>query len=404
MTTTLEKLLERIRTGEASPDEVARARDLVRGDARLPAELREVGLTDTTDLAGDAVGLLAVLGRAPLFEEAMRDVLADAGGELLPDEADDGWEAIAGALRDGLTEAARDVEVADAVMMRLPPAWVYGPATAQAVEREAGSVDVAADAMSALGEAEGLSGLVAEAVTAEAGRVEVADAVLAAVASAEDRVAVKEAVASESGRFELAASVAADLGHGALPPVADAVSAEAGRVEVVDAVIEAIGGKALPSLSEAIAHEAGEVEVAAAVSDALPNGSLPPVAEAVAAEAGSVDVVEAVAAELAEASTAPATPSPTMPAAVQAAPVVPAAVNRRVVFGAVLMAALALLTFVGLGQLGSGEGEGAPASGDEIVFAAAGDVVVEDLDYADDVVVMQAEGDEGAVILWMEGA
>ena len=37
-----------------------------------------------------------------------------------------------------------------------------------------------------------------------------------------------------------------------------------------------------------------------------------------------------------------------------------------------------------------------------MLFAHAGEVVVEDLSYGDDVQVLQTEGDEGAVILWVD--
>ena len=49
-----------------------------------------------------------------------------------------------------------------------------------------------------------------------------------------------------------------------------------------------------------------------------------------------------------------------------------------------------------------GGGQGGSVDVMELEFAAAGELVVEDLEYAADVTVMQAEGDEGAVILWME--
>jgi hypothetical protein len=36
------------------------------------------------------------------------------------------------------------------------------------------------------------------------------------------------------------------------------------------------------------------------------------------------------------------------------------------------------------------------------MFASADEVVVEELDYGADVTVFQAEGDEGAVIIWVD--
>lgn len=304
MAGTLETLLERVRDGVASVDEVAQARSLVAHDARLPEELREVALRDDDDLEADAVGLLAVLGADPLFGDVLREALDDEAASGDFDEVPDGWEVVATALREGLVAMADGVDVADAVMHRIPaPSWAWGPALADAVRAEAGEVDVA-------------------------------DAVMAS------------------------------LGAEAFAPVADAVHAEAGEVDVADAVMASLGAEAFA-----------------------------PVADAVRAEAGEVDVADAVLAELAPAAAA-------MPPAVQTAPAVPAQANGRWAMRAFLAAAVALLA-VGVSQ-GLMGGETNAPGGAEIVFAAAGDVVVEDLDYADDVVVMQAEGDEGAVILWME--
>ena len=38
----------------------------------------------------------------------------------------------------------------------------------------------------------------------------------------------------------------------------------------------------------------------------------------------------------------------------------------------------------------------------ELVFASASDVVVEDLSFGDGVQVFQTEGDDGALVLWIE--
>ena len=367
MAGTLETLLERIRDGHATPDEIAHARDLVAGDARLPDELREVALTDTDDLPGDAVGLLAVLGADPLFGEALRDAVASDGVEVAGiEEADSAWQAIADVLREELQAVGEGFEVADSVMMRLPPAWAYGPVTAEAVLGEAGEVDVAGEAMAALGAAPSL---------------------------------VAEAVAFEAGPVDVTAAVAAALGHAAPLPVAEAVRAEAGEVDVAGSVLAQLDEVALP-LAEAVASEGGTVDVARAVLAQLDEAVLP-IAEAVGEEAGEIDVVGDVFATLGLESKAT---RPTLPAAVVAPPEVPAApANRGWALGAVVMAAVALLV-LGVTQTPGGVGGTMPGVASEIVFAAAGDVVVEDLDYADDVVVMQAEGDEGAVILWMEDA
>ncbi len=353
---TLEKLLECIRDGVASPEEVARARELVAHDARLPDELREIGLTDEDDLPGDAVGLLAVLGAAPLFDEGLREALSDVAAEVLADgeeEHDAEWEAIAEVLREGLVAAAEGVEVVGAVMARLPaPAWSYGPATAEAVRSEAGTVDVAGDAMADLGDA---LPPVAEAVAAEAGEVDVVSAVLSEL-SLEGGVPVGEAVAAEAGEVDVVSAVLSELSLEGGVPVGEAVAAEAGEVDVVAAVVEELG---LASVREAVTAEAGQVDVADQVLDTV---------------------------------------APAQPSVLQEAPALPAPANRGWTWGAVVMAAVALLV-VGLSQL---PGLGGSTEDTDLVFASAGELVVEDLEFADDVTVIQAEGDEGAVILWME--
>jgi len=407
---TLEKLLERIRDGVASGEEVAKARELVAHDARLPEELREIGLTDAEDLPGDAVGLLAVLGAAPLFDEGLREAITDTlhegaytghegaytghegaytghegarplrhpygsgheGArplrhpcEGLVDEGvlDDGWEEVAEVLREGLVAAADGFEIASSVMARLPaPEWAYGPVTAEAVRGEAGTVDVAGEAMADLGDA---------------------------------LPPVAEAVGFEAGTVDVVASVLSELSLEAGLPVEEAVAAEAGTVDVVASVVTELElATALP-VGEAVAAEAGTVDVAAQVMEELVGPEEASVADAVAAEAGSVTVAEEVLESVTPPTALPAPP----PSVLHEAPPVPQAANRSWTLGALLMAAVALLV-VGLSQLPGFIG--AESQGLDLEFAAAGELVVEDLDYADDVTVMQAEGDEGAVILWME--
>ena len=273
---------------------------------------------------------------------------------------------------------------------------------ADAVHHEAGAVDVVSAVFEALALADA-SVAVAEAVRAEAGEVDVVAAVLAEVGDAPS-LQVLEAVRAEAGQPDLADEVSATLAFSSLP-VGEAVRSEGGAVDLAAAVAATLAFEPVP-VAEAVQHEAGAIDVVADVAQALAFEPLP-LREAVVSEAGAVDLADAVCAVLFEAEGAPAERAPaaaTMPQSVQAAPTVPVPVNRSAVLGAVLMAAVALLMFAGLSQwAGTTDGE-TPDARDEIVFAAAGDVVVEDLDYADDVVVMQAEGDEGAVILWMEGA
>jgi len=401
MTGTLEKLLERIRDGAASAEELVRARDLVAHDARLPEDLREIGLTDADDLAGDAVGLLAVLGAAPLFDDGLREALSDEaaaalsvdGSAGIDDDFDDAaWEAVARELREGLVAVADGFEIASAVMARLPaPAWAYGPVTAEAVRGEAGTVDVAGEAMAHLGDA---LPPVAEAVASEAGTVDVSGSVLMEL-SLEAGLPVADAVASEAGTVDVVGSVLTQLSLEVGLPVADAVASEAGTVDVVGSVLTQLSLETGLPVADAVASEAGTVDVVGSVLTELSLEAGLPVADAVASEAGGVEVAAEVLGTVG--STLP-TALPAPPSVLQEAPPVPIPANRGWTWGAVVMAAVALLV-VGLYQLPGGSTD-SPLL--DFEFAAAGELVVEDLDYADDVTVMQAEGDEGAVILWME--
>lgn len=116
--TALESLLFRIRDRAASASELARARELVRDEARLPDELREV-VDFTDDPVGDAVGLLAVLGADTLFGDVLRAGLAHEMSAPAPIEvtaemvdADWAWSAdLAAAVR----AEAGEIELSDAV-------------------------------------------------------------------------------------------------------------------------------------------------------------------------------------------------------------------------------------------------------------------------------------------------
>jgi hypothetical protein len=202
-------------------------------------------------------------------------------------------------------------------------------------------------------------------------------------------VALREGLVAEADGFEIADAVVRRLpmaGFSWGPVLADAVAAEGGSPDLTEAVFGALEQTFVP-VSGAIAAEAGEIDVVAAVMAALaadlPLAAAAPVADAVRAEAGSVDVVAAVMAVV--------DPVPTaLPRASNN--------NRGWSFGLVVMAAVALLT-VSVGRLVTPL-VGVPESG--LMFAHAGDVVVEDLSYADNVQVFQTEGDQGAVILWLD--
>lgn len=293
--TTLETLLARIRDGESTDAELARARELLASDERFPAELRADALDDEPEFGASALlallghddGLGASLGAALLFEagspfDAQDDAIdfpavdiaglvADAIG--VPEEP---VEAPRPELVASRELTAEDVEALEAALPL--------PLTA-AISAEAGTVDVAVDVLAALG----VSVLpIAEAVHYEAGLAPVDAAVLAAVGR--PVLPMAAAVHAEAGEIELAASVASAIGDQVLP-LAAALRAEAGLVDVADAVLEAIGGEARVPVSDAVRSEAGEVDVwpelAPAFDEAwlsaMLDGELAPAAHRVAA-------------------------------------------------------------------------------------------------------------------------
>lgn len=154
-------------------------------------------------------------------------------------------------------------------------------------------------------------------------------------------------------------------------------------------------GEPLVALRRVLEGEAAGVDIADAVLAAV--GARPglPVTDAVAAEAGPIDIAGRVMAELGLTRRDTVVAPPTA---------LPAPVNdgRGFRIGSrgwaiVAMAAAALFAVV----VGMPEAPVSDAS-PELVFAQAGDLVVEDLTYAEDVRVVQLEGAEGAVILWVD--
>ncbi|MEN0067599.1 MAG: hypothetical protein AAGA48_36040 [Myxococcota bacterium] len=295
-------LLRRIRDGHADADDVHKARALVANDARLDPELREIALTDAEDLAGDAAGLLAVLGAddlGPLLAEA----IAFEGGRAPPAESIEADELDA-------------------------QTWTYGPQVAEAVAHEAGPVDVVEPVLEGCALAESWSSAqVAHAVRFEAGAIDVVAPVLAACGLQEPALPVAEAVRDEAGSMAIADAVVrwSDIDLGA------AVRAAAGPVNVVAAVMQEVGNP-------------------------LPNA-----------------VVQ------------PAEPS-----------LVPA--NDTRAFAAVgLLLAAAVALFVSLAGIDT-----APTELPPMVFAHADEVVVEDLTSDGNVFMLQGDGQDGAVILWID--
>ncbi len=237
------------------------------------------------------------------------------------------------------------------------------------------------------------------AVRDAAGEVDVASAVLAEVGAA--WVPVGRAVRSEAGAVDVAAAVMDAIGARSLP-VAEAVRAEAGRVEVAAAVAAEVG-HAVADVGEAVRAEAGRIDVAGEVMAALGATGLP-VAEAVRAAAGEVAVGPAVMRALGTADA--------MPPAVAAPPAWPAPANRARRWVVALVAVAAAVAVVLFGVNG-GVTPSAPTGADvavveahdadrELQFASASEVQIEDLSFGDDVVVFQDEGDDGALILWVD--
>lgn len=252
----------------------------------------------------------------------------------------------------------------------------------------------AAGLLAVLG-ADDLGEILVAAVLAEAGDPE-------PIADDEDEwgpigLVLAEGLRAEADGFEIAGEVmkriaAADFARGAI--LAEAVVDEAGDADVAEAVLAAVGWKSLP-IAAAVAAEAGRVDLADAVLAAVGHGRVA-VREALVAEAGTVDVADAVMRAIA--------PVAAVRRELEARPVVhpvraPANNNRGWIGAVVAMAAAALIAVgVGVERLMPAD----PGASTPLAFAHAGDVVVEDLSYAENVVVFQTEGDQGAVILWLD--
>jgi hypothetical protein len=190
---------------------------------------------------------------------------------------------------------------------------------------------------------------------------------LLAILGADD-LDLSAAVLAESGGVELALELAA-LERVRIP-IAEAIAAEAGDIEIA----AQFGSPAVP-LGVAIAAEAGGVDLWPAVSAAIGAAALP-VADAIRTAAGPVDLwadVEAV---------------------IRPKPI--AANNNRWWLSGLVAAAAAALLFVGW-PAGNPIGDDTP-----LVLAGSAETRIESVVASDKVTVMQLEGDEGAVILWIE--
>jgi hypothetical protein len=193
--------------------------------------------------------------------------------------------------------------------------------------------------------------------------------------------ALREGLVAEAHHFEITDAVMrriplTDFPWGSL--LAEAVAHEAGTADVAHKVLVGLEIQGLAPIATAIRAEAGTVELTARVMSELKLAESLPVAEAIRAEAGSVDVVDRVMLLVA--------PQETLVAA-----------NYRWVYASLLVAAITLLVVV-TGRLVTPVG--GPA--EMLQFARASEVVVEDLNYANDVQVMVLEGNDGAVIIWFD--
>jgi len=206
---------------------------------------------------------------------------------------------------------------------------------------------------------------------------------------------IRDGIATDADRVRARALVEAD---GSLPDDVRAValttageaSEDAGALlALLDlAPLDLPGSASRSSFPDSDAF-AVEADVADGVMAMLGLDRALPIADAVAFEAGRIDVAGRVMAELGAA----ARPIPI------AVPVpLPLVANnaRGFRWAAVALAAAALLALIlGRGEMGAEETE-------HLTLAQASDVVVEDLSYAEGVQVVQLEGTDGSVILWVD--
>ena len=395
-------LLERIVDGDVTPSDVERARVLAQHDDRLPTDLRTLVLMDDEDLVDDAAALLAILGVDPsegLLSDAVRHesgidiadaVLAAIGSpekapvaEAVRSEAgpvpemeapEDGWQPIAAALVERLTDEARGGDVSRNVLAAVGAPIPH--AVADAVRAEAGRVDIAHAVMADLG----VTPLaIAAAVRDEAGTVDVVPAVMGTVEAT-----------------WLCGLLDGQLLPQAHQDAARALMKDPARGRELTA-LASVG----PALREAIAAEAGSVSLWAPVATSIGLADPEHVegwdgasfASELREEAGDVDIAEAVMRRIHGAH---------IVSGPVAEPVVPEPANtgwRAVGPAAALVAVAALLLLV----VGVPTGRVAPSQGEPLQFASASEVTIEELSYADDVIVhvMPAEG--GApLIVWVD--
>jgi hypothetical protein len=398
----LTQLLGRIERGEHTPDELERARALARQDDRLPEELRHDVLTDE-DAQADAGALLSLLDADPfaglvgqaVFDAAGIDiadaVLAAIGSaekppvaEAVREEAgsapdmevpDDGWLPIASSLTQGLREAALGFDVSAAILAAIGDEAAVP--VAQAVRELAGDVDVVPAVLAVLGH-EWMD--VAAAVREEAGIVDIVEPVMDVVEPAwlcgildgqlpaEQHRAAAQALMRDPA-LGLAMTGFADIGQ----TLRAAVYEQAGTVSMWASIAPQIG---IADPEEVVGWDGQAFALA------------------LRTQAGTVDVADAVMLRVQQGSTV------VVPVAVpEPANATPTSWRSAVPALVMIAAAVTLFLMVGLPTTPSQGTDNGPA----LQFASASEVTIEDLSYADNVIVhvIPAEGD-GPLIVWVD--
>lgn len=400
----LTHLLERIERGEYSADELERARALARQDDRLPEDLRMDVLMDE-DAEADAGALLSLLGADPfvglvgraVFDGAGIDVadavLAAIGSAEAPpvadavrDEAgpapemevpDDGWFPIAEALTEGLRDTAHGIDVSSAVLAAVGAQAEVG--VAQAVRALAGDVDVAPAVLATL---DHVPLEIAAAVRSQAGVIDIVQPVMDAVEPtwlcgildgqlpAEQHRELAHALLRD-GTLGLTMTGFADVGQ----KLREAVHAEAGKVD----------------LWASIAPELGIAD-----PEEVPGWDGQAFAAQLRTQAGSVDVTDAV---MRRVHNLREVAAPAEVAVPQPANSVPSSWRSAVPALVMIAAAAVVFVMVGMPTTSSQSADDGPA----LQFASATEVTIEDLSYADDVMVhvIPAEGD-APLIVWVD--
>ncbi len=414
---TLENLLQRICEANASPAELARARELLADDARFPEDLR-TALDDEPALAAGA--LLALLGVDDGFADQLASAIgAEAGSMPAGGHADVAADVLhlthpgaqAAPVADAVHAMAGDVDVSHEVLDQLALDMADVP-LAQAVRAMAGEVDIVSGVLARAGVASVLAP-VAQAVRAQAGHVEVASAVLAAVELQDVPLPIAAAIAHEAGSIDVTAAVLAATDEAWISGMldnelpAEARQAATGRLRGNKPALAQMTAFAEMGrrLRNEVQSEAGEVpylwasiapQIGIQEPEAVPGWDATELVAAVRAQAGEVDVVDAVMGRVLADRIRTASP----------APAIPEPANRPWI--PVLAMAAAALFAVAVGGPGFFAGTppapGTSDGGTEVAFAQSDEIIINELEYAEDatVQVIQADGENAPLIIWVD--